>query len=120
MMVKKGMKKRRALEEFVVNVYQPPQVNGRGVESHWSEAKPKEQCCRPTNSHSSRSGISHLICPQSPMINLQSPSSRRPKVNPFGDVKPRKILLELCGKDYWQKDSELEHKAIDKAETQEK
>ncbi|GLJ13110.1 hypothetical protein SUGI_0205370 [Cryptomeria japonica] len=84
-----------------------------------AEYETRSNTSRPTSSHSSRPGSSHSSRPQSPLISLQSPSSRKPKVNPFGDAKPREILLELRGKDYRKMDFELEHKAIDRAETQE-
>lgn len=38
----------------------------------------------------------------------------RPKSNPFGDAKPREILLEERGKDWRKIDIELEHRSIDR------
>lgn len=84
------------------------------------EYENRSNASRPTSSHSSRPGSSHSSRPQSPMISLHSvasPSSRRPKVNPFGDAKPREILLKMRGMDYRKIDFELEHKAVDRPET---
>jgi len=39
----------------------------------------------------------------------------RPKVNPFGDAKPREVLLEEQGKDWRKIDSELEHRRVDRS-----
>ncbi|KAL0004360.1 hypothetical protein SO802_011921 [Lithocarpus litseifolius] len=43
----------------------------------------------------------------------------RPKVNPFGDAKPREVLLEERGKDWRKIDFELEHRSVDRPETEE-
>ncbi|GAB2214314.1 hypothetical protein Droror1_Dr00018657 [Drosera rotundifolia] len=42
-----------------------------------------------------------------------------PKVNPFGDAKPREVLLEQKGKDWRKMDLELEHRGVDRTETEE-
>lgn len=61
-------------------------------------------------------------------VNLSRPSSAqsgrsegtenavkmRPKVNPFGDAKPREVLLQEKGKDWRKIDSELEHRGVDR------
>ena len=39
----------------------------------------------------------------------------RPKVNPFGDAKPREVLLEEQGKDWRKLDRELEHRGVDRS-----
>jgi hypothetical protein len=38
----------------------------------------------------------------------------RPKVNPFGDAKPREVILQEKGKDWRKIDLELEHRRIDR------
>ncbi|KAI4373821.1 hypothetical protein MLD38_011896 [Melastoma candidum] len=38
----------------------------------------------------------------------------RPKVNPFGEAKPREVLLEEKGLDWRKIDSELEHRSVDR------
>ncbi|KAL0924491.1 hypothetical protein M5K25_005324 [Dendrobium thyrsiflorum] len=43
----------------------------------------------------------------------------RPKVNPFGDAKPREVLLEEKGMDWRKIDQELEHRGIERPETEE-
>ena len=43
----------------------------------------------------------------------------RPKVNPFGDAKPREVLLEERGKDWRKMDKELEHRGVERPETEE-
>lgn len=63
---------------------------------------------RPTSAHSSR--------PQSPTLNDGAPPQARPKVNPFGDAKPREVLLEKRGKDWRKMDFELEHRATNRFE----
>lgn len=65
---------------------------------------------RPTSSHSSR--------PQSPLTNA-APTQARPKVNPFGNAKPREVLLEQKGKDWRKMDFELEHRGVNRPETEE-
>eukprot|EP00245_Coleochaete_scutata_P007134 TRINITY_DN22235_c0_g1_i1.p1 TRINITY_DN22235_c0_g1~~TRINITY_DN22235_c0_g1_i1.p1 ORF type:complete len:415 (+),score=102.42 TRINITY_DN22235_c0_g1_i1:69-1313(+) len=44
------------------------------------------------------------------------PVKPKPKVNPFGDAKPREVLLEEKGLDWRKIDVELEHKAVIKSE----
>uniref|UniRef100_A0A803M720 Uncharacterized protein n=1 Tax=Chenopodium quinoa TaxID=63459 RepID=A0A803M720_CHEQI len=43
----------------------------------------------------------------------------KPKVNPFGDAKPRELLLEQKGLDWKKIDLELERRRIDRPETEE-
>lgn len=38
----------------------------------------------------------------------------KPKVNPFGDAKPREVLLEEKGLDWKKIDLELEHRRVDR------
>lgn len=65
---------------------------------------------RPTSAHSSR--------PQSPLSDAAPPKAR-PKVNPFGDAIPREVLLEQKGKDWRKMDFELEHRGVNRPETEE-
>ncbi|KAL9237229.1 hypothetical protein vseg_011807 [Gypsophila vaccaria] len=44
---------------------------------------------------------------------------QRPKVNPFGDAKPREVLLEEKGLDWRKIDLQLEHRPVDRPETEE-
>uniref|UniRef100_A0A0C9RUV3 TSA: Wollemia nobilis Ref_Wollemi_Transcript_12123_1500 transcribed RNA sequence n=1 Tax=Wollemia nobilis TaxID=56998 RepID=A0A0C9RUV3_9CONI len=43
----------------------------------------------------------------------------RPKVNPFGDAKPREEVLQERGKDWKKIDFELEHRSVERPETEE-
>lgn len=70
---------------------------------------------RPTSSHSSRPSSA-----QSNRSEGQDGALKpRPKVNPFGDAKPREVLLSERGKDWRKMDLELEHRAVDRPETME-
>ncbi|XP_057948790.1 eukaryotic translation initiation factor 4B2-like isoform X2 [Malania oleifera] len=69
---------------------------------------------RPTSSHSSRPSSAQ----SSRSEGLEGGAKPRPKVNPFGDAKPREVLLEEKGKDWRKIDLELEHRAVDRSETE--
>ncbi|KAG2708093.1 hypothetical protein I3843_05G160300 [Carya illinoinensis] len=68
---------------------------------------------RPSSAQSSRSEGQGL---QQRVDNVVKP---RPKVNPFGDAKPREVLLEEQGKDWRKIDLDLEHRSVDRLETDE-
>ncbi|KAL2233669.1 UNVERIFIED_CONTAM: Eukaryotic translation initiation factor 4B2 [Sesamum indicum] len=70
----------------------------------------------PTSSQSSRQG--------SPRSSRSEPHTegpgegivkQKPKVNPFGDAKPREVLLEEKGLDWKKIDLELEHRRIERS-----
>ncbi|GAU35940.1 hypothetical protein TSUD_69720 [Trifolium subterraneum] len=65
---------------------------------------------RPTSSHSSRPSSAHSNRSEGPDGAVKP----RPKVNPFGDAKPREVLLSERGKDWRKIDLELEHRAVDR------
>ncbi|THF99645.1 hypothetical protein TEA_025174 [Camellia sinensis var. sinensis] len=67
---------------------------------------------RPTSSQSSRPSSAQSSRSEGPA--LQS----RPKVNPFGDAKPREVLLEEKGVDWRKIDLELERRRVDRPETE--
>uniref|UniRef100_A0A7N0U102 Eukaryotic translation initiation factor 4B n=1 Tax=Kalanchoe fedtschenkoi TaxID=63787 RepID=A0A7N0U102_KALFE len=73
---------------------------------------------RPTSSQSSRPNSSQSA--RSETVGLQGgvEAKPRPKVNPFGDAKPREVLLEEKGKDWRKIDMELERR-VDRPETEE-
>ncbi|XP_068657553.1 eukaryotic translation initiation factor 4B1 [Aristolochia californica] len=73
---------------------------------------------RPTSSQSSRPSSAQSSRPESPASTEVAPKPR-PKINPFGDAKPREVLLEEQGKDWRKMDFELEHRRVDRAETAE-
>ncbi|XP_061375756.1 eukaryotic translation initiation factor 4B2-like isoform X2 [Gastrolobium bilobum] len=69
---------------------------------------------RPSSSHSSRpSSAQSSHSEGAPETVVKA----RPKVNPFGDAKPREVLLEERGKDWRKIDLELEHRRVDRPET---
>lgn len=75
---------------------------------------------RPTSSHSSRPSSAQSS--RSEAVFQQGPEGAprpRLKVNPFGDAKPREVLLEERGKDWRKLDLELEHRGFDRPETDE-
>ena len=71
---------------------------------------------RPTSSHSSRPSSAQSSRSEGPIIQgLDGAAKPRPKVNPFGDAKPREVLLEERGKDWRKIDMELEHRGVDRS-----
>uniref|UniRef100_A0A0D6QW75 Uncharacterized protein n=1 Tax=Araucaria cunninghamii TaxID=56994 RepID=A0A0D6QW75_ARACU len=68
---------------------------------------------RDENKYPSRPTSSHSSHPGSPV------TKPRPKINPFGDAKPREEVLAAQGKDYIKIDFELEHRSVDRPETEE-
>ncbi|KAL5998208.1 hypothetical protein ACLOJK_009146 [Asimina triloba] len=69
---------------------------------------------RPTSSHSSRPSSAQSSRPGSPPAQaVEGAGKHRQKVNPFGDAKPREVLLKEQGKDWRKIDLELEHRRID-------
>ncbi|KAK4423889.1 Eukaryotic translation initiation factor 4B2 [Sesamum alatum] len=75
---------------------------------------------RPTSSQSSRQG--------SPRSSRSEPLTegtgdglvkQKPKVNPFGDAKPREVLLEEKGLDWKKIDLDLERRRVERPETEE-
>ncbi|KAK3154532.1 hypothetical protein QOZ80_2BG0191710 [Eleusine coracana subsp. coracana] len=79
---------------------------------------------RPTSSQSSRPGSAHSSRPGSPGSQSSAVGSEgaprvRAKVNPFGEAKPREVVLQEKGKDWRKIDLELEHRRTDRPETTE-
>jgi hypothetical protein len=117
---------------------QPPTEAARSRPSPFGAAKPREQVLaekgvdwrkmeteietktsRPTSSHSSRPNSAHSSRPGSPGSQVSAVGSEgapraRPKVNPFGDAKPREVVLQEKGKDWRKIDLELEHRSINR------
>ncbi|KAL2543302.1 eukaryotic translation initiation factor 4B1 [Abeliophyllum distichum] len=78
---------------------------------------------RPTSSQSSRPGSAHSSRSEG-LTTLQpgmaeGAGKQTPKVNPFGDAKPREVLLEQKGLDWRKIDLELEHRRVERPETEE-
>ncbi|KAE9454662.1 hypothetical protein C3L33_13437, partial [Rhododendron williamsianum] len=85
------------------------------------EAK-KSSSSRPTSEHSSRPSSAQSS--RSEGLGLQGTEGGggvkqlRPKVNPFGDAKPREVLLQEKGMDWRKIDLDLEHRRVDRPETE--
>ncbi|KAK1314955.1 hypothetical protein QJS10_CPA06g01233 [Acorus calamus] len=70
---------------------------------------------RPTSAHSSRPSSAHSNHGGSPAPSVgavEEVPRARTKVNPFGDAKPREVLLQEKGKDWRKMELELEHRAV--------
>ncbi|KAG6529526.1 hypothetical protein ZIOFF_011731 [Zingiber officinale] len=79
---------------------------------------------RPTSSHSSRPSSAQSNKAGSPRSQSVSAAAEvtvksRPKTNPFGDAKPREILLDEKGIDWRKIDKDLEHRSVERPETDE-
>ncbi|XP_038693940.1 eukaryotic translation initiation factor 4B2-like [Tripterygium wilfordii] len=77
---------------------------------------------RPTSQHSSRPSSVQSNRSEGPgamqQLGVENVTKPRPKVNPFGDAKPREVLLEERGKNWQKIDLELEHRGVDRPETE--
>lgn len=73
---------------------------------------------RPTSSQSSRPGSSHSARSEGTALQggmVEGVGVKpKPKVNPFGDAKPREVLLEEKGLDWRKIDLDLEHRRVDR------
>ncbi|KAM7269655.1 hypothetical protein ACFE04_025152 [Oxalis oulophora] len=83
-----------------------------------SDIEAKKVTSRPTSSHSSRPSSAQSSRSEQGG-GLENVGKPRPKVNPFGDAKPREVLLQERGKDWRKMDQELDHRRIDRPETEE-
>ncbi|KAI3696478.1 hypothetical protein L1987_79495 [Smallanthus sonchifolius] len=84
------------------------------------ELEAKKINSRPTSSHSnSRPGSAQSGSSAEVSAALQGLDKPRPKVNPFGDAKPREVLLQEKGVDYRKIDLELERRRHGRHETEE-
>ncbi|XP_043724785.1 eukaryotic translation initiation factor 4B2-like isoform X2 [Telopea speciosissima] len=85
-----------------------------------SDIESRKTTSRPNSSQSSRPSSAQSNRAESPAPQvLEAAPKPRPKVNPFGDAKPREVLLEEKGKDWRKIDLELEHRRVDRPETDE-
>ncbi|KAM0940831.1 putative plant specific eukaryotic initiation factor 4B [Dioscorea sansibarensis] len=99
----------------------------KGVDWRKMESEIEVKTSRPTSSHSSRPSSAQSSRPGSPgsqtlaagVSNTGGAIKQRQKVNPFGDAKPREVILEEKGKDWKKIDQELEHRRVNRPETQE-
>ncbi|CAK7332523.1 unnamed protein product [Dovyalis caffra] len=76
------------------------------------------QSSRPTSAHSSRPSSAQSSRSEGPGLQQQGFENvavkPRPKVNPFGEAKPRELLLQERGQDWRKIDLELEHRGVDR------
>uniref|UniRef100_A0A0D9VHT6 Uncharacterized protein n=1 Tax=Leersia perrieri TaxID=77586 RepID=A0A0D9VHT6_9ORYZ len=96
----------------------------KGLDWRKMETEIDHKTSRPTSSQSSRPGSAHSSRPGSPgsqtsAVGSEGVPKARPKVNPFGDAKPREVVLQEKGKDWRKIDLELEQRRIDRPETNE-
>ncbi|TYJ49979.1 hypothetical protein E1A91_A01G172400v1 [Gossypium mustelinum] len=85
-----------------------------------SEIEAKKETSRPTSAHSSRPSSAQSSRSEGPLQQaIENVVKPRPKVNPFGDAKPREVLLEGRGQDWRKIDLELDRRRIDRPETEE-
>jgi len=79
------------------------------IEAKKATSRPtSSQGSRPTSSQSNRSESLGLGSGSEPAVKP------RPKVNPFGDAKPREVLLQEKGLDWRKMDLELEHRRVNR------
>ncbi|KAL0697692.1 hypothetical protein Bca4012_053814 [Brassica carinata] len=93
-------------------------LDWKKLDSEMEAKKGSSQTSRPSSAQSS-SRPSSAQSNRSESLASNSVEKPRPKVNPFGDAKPREVLLEEQGKDWRKMDSELEHRRVDRPETEE-
>ncbi|KAL5216265.1 hypothetical protein ABZP36_007666 [Zizania latifolia] len=96
----------------------------KGLDWRKIENEIEQKTSRPASSHSSRPNSAHSSRPGSPgsqvsAIGSEGAPRTRPKVNPFGNAKPREVVLQEKGKDWRKIDLELEHRAVNRPESNE-
>ncbi|KAF8703470.1 hypothetical protein HU200_032277 [Digitaria exilis] len=96
----------------------------KGVDWRKFESEIEQKTSRPNSAHSSRPNSAHSSRPGSPGSQVSAVGSEgapraRPKVNPFGDAKPREVILQEKGKDWRKIDLELEHRAVNRPVSEE-
>ncbi|XP_010554153.1 PREDICTED: eukaryotic translation initiation factor 4B2-like [Tarenaya hassleriana] len=95
-------------------------LDWKKLDSEIEAKKGSSQTSRPTSAHSSRpSSAQSNRSEGSALNNVENVVKPRPKVNPFGDAKPREVLLEKRGQDWRKIDAELDHRRVDRPETEE-
>ncbi|GLT86539.1 hypothetical protein SLE2022_046730 [Rubroshorea leprosula] len=84
-----------------------------------TEIEAKKANSRPTSSQSSRPSSAQSSKSETQQPSVENVVRPRPKINPFGDAKPREVLLLERGQDWRKIDLELEHRSVDRPETDE-
>ncbi|PSR84815.1 Eukaryotic translation initiation factor 4B2 like [Actinidia chinensis var. chinensis] len=83
------------------------------IEAKKTSRPSSSQSSRPSSAQSSRSeGIALQGTVEGTVVKP------RLKVNPFGDAKPREVLLQEKGMDWRKIDLQLEHRGVDRPETE--
>lgn len=82
----------------------------RKHENDIEERADRKHSSRPTSAHSSRPG--------SPDSQSELAPRPRPKVNPFGDAKPREEVLKGKGMDYRKMEFDRDHRRVERPETE--
>ncbi|KAL6513659.1 hypothetical protein OROHE_019519 [Orobanche hederae] len=85
-----------------------------------SDIESKKILSRPGSSQSSRPGSSHSELQGGEEGNANAPAVKaKPKVNPFGDAKPMEVLLQEKGLDWRKIDFDLEHRRVERPDSEE-
>ncbi|ERM98884.1 hypothetical protein AMTR_s00114p00018640 [Amborella trichopoda] len=87
----------------------------KGVD--WRKMETEIEVKKVGSQSGSRPGSSQSSRPGSP--GADTGVRLRARVNPFGDAKPREVLLQEQGKDWRKMDFELEHRGVGRPETEE-
>ncbi|KAJ7569003.1 hypothetical protein O6H91_01G056900 [Diphasiastrum complanatum] len=108
-------------------LYETADTTTKARSNPFGSARPREEVlaekgqeCVKTDSDSSaihkdsRSSSSHSSRPATPDSSVDLPVKPHPRVNPFGDAKPREVLLQEKGEDWRKIDFELEHRSVDR------
>ncbi|XP_019164116.1 PREDICTED: eukaryotic translation initiation factor 4B2-like [Ipomoea nil] len=88
----------------------------------WKKMDMESEVSRPTSAQSSRPGSSQSGRSeglQGMVEEVVTPVRAKPKVNPFGDAKPREVLLEEKGIDWRKIDLVSEHQCNERPESEE-
>ncbi|KAK4429767.1 Eukaryotic translation initiation factor 4B2 [Sesamum alatum] len=92
------------------------EIEGKKLQHSGSGSRPSSsQSSRPDSPLSSKSEVTAAL---NPGVG-EGAVKQKPKVNPFGDAKPREVLLEEKGLDWKKIDLELEHRRVERPETEE-
>lgn len=86
----------------------------KGVDWKQVDMELEAKSSRPTSSHSSRPGSAQSGRSEGPAAIALQQGVSRPKVNPFGDAKPREVLLEEKGVDWRKIDLDYEIRRVDR------
>ncbi|KVI05677.1 eukaryotic translation initiation factor 4B2-like [Cynara cardunculus var. scolymus] len=93
-------------------------ISSRPTSSHSNSRPGSAQSGRPGSAQSGRPGSAQSGRSAEGSAALQGLEKPRPKVNPFGDAKPREVLLQEKGVDYRKIDLELERRRLGRPETE--